>query len=70
MKRWHLILAMQPPSVGSRRIGRPINRWSLHFDKFFEEVSRATDEHIDWTNMATDEEKWLAFEDAFVRFTA
>jgi hypothetical protein len=56
--------------MGSRRSGRPLTRWSVHFDKFFDEVSDATGERLDWTNIAQNKETWQSFEDEFVSFIA
>jgi hypothetical protein len=62
--------AVRSHVMGSRRSGRPLTRWGVHFDKFFDEVSDATGVHLDWTILAKDEEKWHSFEDEFVSFTA
>ena len=61
---------LKSPSTGSRRSGRPINRWSLTLDKFFDEVSEAMGTNVDWKTIATDEDSWHAYEDQFVSFLA
>ena len=62
--------ALKSPSSGSRRSGRPITRWSLTLDKFFDEVSKAMGTNVDWQAIATDQDSWHAYEDQFVSFLA
>ena len=54
--------------MGSRCRGRPRTRWSATIDKFFDEMSEAFGEQLDWMSMAQDRDGWKQFEDAFVEF--
>ena len=55
--------------VGVRLQGRPVTRWSDALNKFYDSVSAALGEHIDWITLAADRDKWKQMEEAFVEFS-
>jgi len=65
--RWsRKVLKWQP--VGTRYQGRPLTRWSDAFDRYFEKVSEAMGEEVDWMTASLDRDSWRNFEDSFVQF--
>ena len=65
--RWsRQVLCWSP--VGLRAQGRPLTRWSDPLNKFFDSVSAAVGQCIDWMSVAQDREEWKQYETHFVDF--
>ena len=52
--------------VGSRSQGRPLIRWSDSFTNFFEKMSAAIGQQVDWMNRAADRDWWKLMEAPYV----
>ena len=52
--------------VGWRDRGHPLMRWRDSFTSFFDNVSAAMTQHIDWMALAEDRDAWNALEEQFV----
>ena len=50
-----------------RRQGRPITRWSDEIVAYLQEIDR--EQHIEWTDVATDADTWGHLEEDFVKKT-
>ena len=66
-ERWsRQVLCWNP--VGVRAQGRPLTRWSDALNKFFDSVSAALGQCIDWMSLTKDRDEWKQFETPFVEF--